>query len=273
MHKPVIVIVGAGNMGSSLILGLLKNGFASKQIWAVDTNEQNLNKLKRAHGIQIANDATLTVAFADAVILAVKPQSLKAAAQALGATLQTCAPLLLSIAAGINIKNLAAWLGHQNAIVRAMPNTPALLGCGATALFANHAVTPAQRELAELIFKSVGITAWVSEESMLDTVTALSGSGPAYFFLMMQALQKSAESLGLSPELSHQFTVQTAFGAAKMALEKNASLEHLKQQVTSPKGTTEKGLAVLNEADLFSIMHNTLVAAKTRAEELALENE
>jgi pyrroline-5-carboxylate reductase len=207
----------------------------------------------------------------DIVVLAVKPQQLQDVVKQLSMHWQAD-QLLVSIAAGIRTADLQRWLNNADAaIVRTMPNTPALVQAGATALFANQAVSAQQLELAESIMRSVGLTLWVDEESKLDAVTALSGSGPAYYFLVMEAMEKAAVELGLSPETAKLLCVQTAFGAAKMALESNDDPKLLRQNVTSPGGTTERAIHELQDGGLEALFENALIAAALRSRELATQ--
>lgn len=269
MNKPVIVVIGAGNMGGSLISGLVMNEYDPKQIWAVDTDTEKLKKLEKNFNIQTTSDIENILPKANILLLAVKPQILLEIATSFKDTINKSKPLVISIAAGITIKSLSQWLGDQVAIVRAMPNTPALIGCGVTALFSNPMATLEQCTLADEILQAVGATVWVQDEKWLDIVTALSGSGPAYFFYMMEALEKSAVELGLPQELSHTLILQTAYGSALLALESGVSLATLRQQVTSKGGTTEKALAVMDEHKLTEVFRKVINAAKTRSEELA----
>jgi pyrroline-5-carboxylate reductase len=178
-------------------------------------------------------------------------------------------PLVISIAAGIRTAALAHWLGPEIPIVRAMPNTPALFGSGATALFAMTLVNADQREMAESILRAVGLTVWVEEEAAMDAVTALSGSGPAYYFLLMELMENAAANMDMPRETARLLTLQTAFGAAKMALESGLDAATLRKQVTSPGGTTEQALRVFESRRLGRIVEEALGAAKLRSEELA----
>jgi pyrroline-5-carboxylate reductase len=268
MTTPVIAMIGAGNMGESLISGLINNGHPADKIWASDASEKKLEYLQHTFSIHTETNNASAVEVADVVVFAIKPQVFANVATDLKAVIQQHKPLIISIAAGIRIANIHHWLGDKTAIVRAMPNTAALIGCGATALFANQEVTDKQRNLAESILRTVGIVVWLTNEALLDTVTALSGSGPAYFFLMMESLQNAAEELGLAEETARLLTLQTALGAARMAIESGKSLAELRQNVTSPGGTTEKALAVLEEKNIRGIFKETLAAAKARSEEL-----
>jgi pyrroline-5-carboxylate reductase len=202
------------------------------------------------------------------LVLAVKPQVLREVAKPLATAIQRYRPLVISVAAGVREPDLRRWLGDQVAIVRSMPNTPALVKSGATALYANPHVSDQQQQLAESILRAVGLTIWVNDENLLDSVTALSGSGPAYFFLVMEALEQAGIKLGLSEEQARLLTLETAFGAAKMALESPQSPALLRNRVTSPGGTTECALKVLQEGQLETLFVNALEAACQRAREL-----
>lgn len=266
---PVIAVIGAGNMGSSLIGGLIQDGHPSQHIWASDADEEKLAYLKQRFHIHTTPHNITAAEAADVLILAIKPQYFATVAHELAKTIQTLKPLVISIAAGIRIASIEHWLGDQLPIVRTMPNTPAMIGCGATALFANAKTNEDQRNLAESILRAVGITVWLNDEQLMDAVTALSGSGPAYFFLMMEAMQEAGEVLGLPPETARLLTLQTALGSARMAMESSSSLVELRHQVTSPGGTTEKAVSVLEENNIRALFSKALGAAKLRSEELA----
>ena len=209
-------------------------------------------------------------AVADVVVLAVKPQVLKPVATALAEAVQKRRPLIISIAAGVRTPAIARWLGGEVALVRAMPNTPALVASGATALYATAAVSPAQRALAESILRAVGLTLWLEDEAQMDAVTALSGSGPAYFFLVMEALEEAAvNGLELPRDIARLLTLQTAFGAAKMALESAEDMATLRARVTSPGGTTERAVEVLENGRLRALFAAALAAARQRSIEIA----
>ena len=200
-----------------------------------------------------------------------KPQQLQDVVKELNPDWQQ-QQLMISIAAGIRIKDISRWLDKPHAsIVRAMPNTPALVEAGATALFANENVTHQQHELAESILRACGLAIWLQDEKHMDAVTALSGSGPAYFFLVMEAMEKAAVELGLPQETARLLCLETAFGAAKMALESGESASTLRKQVTSPGGTTERAIHELEDGGLHGLFENALVAAALRARELADE--
>jgi len=264
-----IAFIGGGNMARSLVGGLLDDGMPAERIWVADPNEAVLRNLHEHFAIHITTDNNEAALNAQVVILAIKPQLAKTVVRALAPAIQNGRPLVISIAAGIRETDLRSWLSGDTAIVRTMPNTPALVRSGATALFANSAVSKVQRNLAESILRAVGMTLWVDDESLMDAVTALSGSGPAYFFLIMEALENAGEHLGLPRETARLLTLQTAFGAAKMALESNDDLAELRQRVTSPGGTTEQALNVLQNHKLEAVFDEALSAAHRRSVELA----
>ncbi|VVC74755.1 Pyrroline-5-carboxylate reductase [Aquicella siphonis] len=269
MSHPIIAIIGAGNMGSSLIGGLIRNGHPADRLWATDPRSEKREELKETFAIHTTGDNAAAVQAADIVVFAVKPQIFSMVAGSLHEAVQLRKPLVLSIAAGITLSSIQHWLGGNIAIVRAMPNTPALISCGAAALYANEEVTAEQRSKAESILRSVGVAIWLSDEKQMDTVTALSGSGPAYFFLMMEALQQAAQQCGLPEETARLLTLQTALGAARMAIESGKQLDELRHNVTSPGGTTERAVTVLEENNIRDVFLKAVQAAKQRSEELA----
>lgn len=269
MTFPTIALIGAGNMGSSLIGGLIKNGHPADKIWATDPASEKRQQIEDQFHIHTSDDNAKAVRAADVVIFAIKPQLFGKIALELTPQIQQRKPLVISIAAGIQINSMENWLGKETAIVRSMPNTPALIGSGATALFANQHVSSDQHNLAESILRAVGVVVWVEKEALMDTVTALSGSGPAYYFLVMEAMQEAAEELGLPADIAKLLTQQTALGASRMAMESDHSVSELRRQVTSPGGTTEKALLSLEENNIREIFRKALQAAKLRSEELS----
>ncbi len=266
-----IGFIGGGNMASSIIGGLVASGFAADQIWASDPNTEGLAKLREVAAVHIGSDNHALISAVDIVILAVKPQIMKIVATDIAASVQDQQPLIITIAAGVTSSSLDGWLGGNTAIVRCMPNTPALVRSGATGLFANDKVSATQREQAEQILQAVGLALWVDSEAQLDAVTALSGSGPAYFFLVMEAMQAKGVDLGLSQEVANQLTLQTALGAAQMAITSDVDAAELRRRVTSPKGTTERAINILQAGGLEALFGQALDGARLRAEELALE--
>jgi pyrroline-5-carboxylate reductase len=269
MKKSTIAIIGGGNMGASLLGGLIADGYPIDHLWVSDPMQEKLTQLKQQFHVNTTTNNAEAVQAATTIIFAVKPQHLATTATDLASVVQTHKPLVISIAAGIRETSLQHWLGGNIAIVRSMPNTPALIGSGASALYANSHVSAEQRNIAESILRAVGLTVWLQDEKLMDVVTALSGSGPAYFFLVMEILQKAAEQLGLPTDIARLLTLQTAFGAARMALESEHTLSELRQHVTSPGGTTEKALNVLEDKDIRHIFTEALKAANHRSEELA----
>ncbi len=268
MSDAIICFLGCGNMGRSLIGGLAADNFPLENIHAVDTNATQLDQLRAQIPVLTSTTPEDAVPQADVVVLAVKPQIMQQVAESISGLLSTNT-VVVSIAAGINCDSLERWLGREKAIVRVMPNTPSLVGSGAAALFANKNVNEQQASHAETILRAVGITLWLQDEGQMDAVTAVSGSGPAYFFLMMEAMQDAAEALGLSSEQAHLLVLQTAYGAAKMALESNNDAATLRQQVTSPGGTTEQAIKTLQEGQYEALIAKALHAAALRSKELA----
>jgi len=273
MKQTKLTFIGGGNMATSLIGGLLADKLPANQITVADPTASTRDSLASHFGVNTEEDNVTAIANADVVVLAVKPQTLQSVAEALAPAVQKCRPLVVTIAAGIRSADLSRWLGGKTgddvAVVRAMPNTPALLQTGATGLFANAQVSETQRDLAESILRAVGLTLWVEKEDQMDALTALSGSGPAYFFRIMEAMETAGTELGLSAETAHLLTLQTALGAAKMALESSEATDILRKRVTSPGGTTEQGLRVMEEWNIDGLMAQVLTAASERSRELA----
>ncbi len=268
MKNKNIAFIGGGNMGRSLIGGLIADGYPAAKLRVADPDFHKLKRLTARFGIEVSANNRPSVSGAEVVVLAVKPQIMKTVAMELAGSIASHT-LVISIAAGVRTSALQHWLGSTTPIVRAMPNTPALVSSGATALYAADKVTPAQREVAESILRAVGLTLWVHDENLLDAVTAVSGSGPAYFFRLMEALEQAAEAQGLTPEQARILVVQTAFGAAKMALESGKDPGDLRAQVTSPGGTTERALRVLDEHGIERMIAEAVALATLRAAELA----
>lgn len=267
MHFTDIAIIGAGNMGASLLHGLLANGFPPEKITVADPSHGKLDAFAKKN-IHVTEDNHLAIQHAKVILFAIKPAMIKPVITSLREVIQKNKPLLISIAAGIREESIAEYAGNHIPIVRCMPNTPAMIGCGATALFANSHVSTEDKNLAETLLRSVGITVWIEDENLMDAVTALSGSGPAYIFLVIEALQKAGEKLGLSAETARVLTLQTAYGAARMALESEHDAATLRKQVTSPQGTTEAAIKTLEKENIIEIFEKALLAAKRRGEEL-----
>ncbi len=258
-------------MARSIVGGLIESGHPAANISAADPFPASLEQLRDLAPVTLCADNAEAAANADVVILAVKPQVMAEATNSIARAVRSRRALVISIAAGITIASIQARLGPEAAIVRCMPNTPALLGCGASALFANDRVSAQQREYAQAILTAVGTSCWVPDETSLDAVTALSGSGPAYFFLLMEAMIDSAVELGLDRDTATTLAMQTGLGAARMALESDVDLVELRRRVTSPGGTTERAIRSFEDNGLRRLVADALQAAADRAAEMARE--
>lgn len=269
MSDAKITFIGAGNMARSLIGGLVNDGYEPTSITVSCPTQSKLNDLHERFGVNIESNNVVAADNADVIVIAVKPKSVEQVILELANLINDKKPLLISIAAGVRIAKIQSWLSEQQPVVRVMPNTPALVRTGATALFANEMVSDEQRGIAESIMRSVGVALWIDTEEKLDIVTALSGSGPAYFFLIIEAMQLAAEQLGLEHETAKLLTLQTALGAARMALESNEEANVLREQVTSPGGTTQAAMTVFDNAQVKQIFYDAINAATERAAELS----
>jgi len=269
MLNKKIGFIGAGNMARSLASGLIHNGLPVTNVELADPDEAAREALNDQLKVTVFADNGDLVENADIVVFAVKPQVLKEVATAVIEPIQRRKPLIISIAAGVRSDDLERWLGGDLQVIRVMPNTAALVGSGASGLFANPRADAAARDIAETIMRAVGVVAWVKDEDQLDIVTALSGSGPAYYFLVMEAMEQAAIDAGLPADTARLLTLETAYGAAKMALEGGEEPSVLRQQVTSKGGTTERALAVMEENGLRDIYKKALLAAAERSAELA----
>lgn len=264
-----IAFIGAGNMAASLVGGMLARGFTAAQVTLADVSAERLHLLETQYGVQVTESNTDAARGADVLLLAVKPQQMAQVCRELAPVLAGRQPLVVSIAAGITIARIQEWLGKDIPVVRCMPNTPALVQCGATGLYAAPQASAAQRALAHAMLDAVGIALWLDSEEQLDAVTALSGSGPAYFFLVMEAMIAAGRALGLDEKLARQLTLQTALGAAQMAVTSDEDPAELRRRVTSPGGTTLAALNVLEAAQLRDTFLKALIAARDRSRELA----
>ena len=262
---PKIAFLGGGNMAAALIGGLLKTGWPAAQIVVAEPMAERADWLKASFNIAVQATGAELPGDADALVLAVKPQQMAAALS--GLALKPGA-LVVSIAAGVRLATLQRLLGGQVSYVRTMPNTPALLGAGITGLFAPAGTSAEARTLAEQLLAAAGACVWVDEESQLDAVTALSGSGPAYFFLLVEALRDAGTALGLKPEVAGQLAAQTCVGAARMVGESGLDASALRANVTSKGGTTEAAVNHLESAGLRAIFVEALQAADARAKAL-----
>lgn len=267
--QPTVGFIGAGNMASAIMGGMLAERFSPGQIWASAPDDRQLQGLAKRFGINTTMDNRHCAAQADVLVLAVKPQVMREACSSIHSVVQNTRPLIVSIAAGLDAATLEGWLGGELPIVRCMPNTPALVGQGASALYATAAATEAQRQLAEQIFSSVGLAVWLEQEDQMHAVTALSGSGPAYCFLFLEALENAGRDAGLDATVARQLATQTLAGAAAMARDSGDDPGTLKRNVMSPGGTTEKAIESLENAHFSRIVADAYEAARKRSAELA----
>jgi len=255
-------------MARSLAGGLINSGWAASGITVAEPQAELRDALAADLGVRVLADNAAAVAGAGVVVLAVKPQVLGEVCRQVGPAIAATRPLVVSIAAGVRTPDIARWLGGTVDLVRAMPNTPALVGSGASGLYATPGVDAARRDQAESILRAVGVTVWVDDEAQLDLVTAVSGSGPAYFFYLIEALVESATARGLPPATARLLALETALGSARLALESDESPQSLRRRVTSPGGTTEAALTVLGDGGLVRLVDDAVAAAARRAGEL-----
>ena len=260
-----ISFIGGGNMARALIGGLIAQGWQPDDIGVVELDSDKRKQLQAEYGITVSNQLP-SVAMADIVVLAVKPQQLRDIAIFLGSLLRH--QLVISIAAGIRSADLIRWLGGYDAVIRVMPNTPAQIRSGVSALFAAPGVSAEQRTQAENILSAVGTTVWLDEEAQMDAVTAVSGSGPAYVFYFIEAMQQAAQELGLSPEQARDLSLQTFLGASQLALQSTETPDVLRAQVTSKGGTTERALLSMENSGIKAAIVQALRAAADRSREM-----
>jgi len=265
-----VALIGGGNMGRGLVGGLLARGLPAGHITVADINLAGLQAIANDYGVQTTTDNNAAVAAADVVVLAVKPQQMAAVLGAMRDALAVAAPVLVSVAAGLRVADLARWSPPGIAIVRAMPNRPALISAGASGLYADATVGAAQRALAEQVLQATGVTVWVDRESDIDLVTALSGSGPAYFFLLAELMAQAAVARGLPADTARVLAAQTLAGAGQLvAAEATPDLARMRAEVTSPGGTTAAALAAFATHDLSATVAAAMEAAAHRSRELA----
>ena len=260
-----IVFLGGGNMANALIGGMVKQGFAAADIDVIDLGAEARAKLSASYGVTFHADAA-TAPVPDILVLAVKPQQMKEAVAPLVGKLGNA--LVISIAAGLDMAALSRWLGGHRTIVRCMPNTPALIGAGITGLCALPEVTAEQRAAADRVLKAVGTTVWIDDEAKIDGVTAISGSGPAYVFLFIEALQQAAAELGFTPEQGRKLAIETVQGAAALAAQSSEPASTLRERVTSKGGTTEAALKMMAERGVKEGIVAGCKAAEARGQEL-----
>lgn len=264
-----LAFIGGGNMAASLISGLVADRYDPAFILVSDPEHEKLATLSARFGVRSAANNREAAHQADVLVLAIKPQVLKQVCGELKETVQADKPLVISIAAGVREAFVREWLGGGVSVVRTMPNTPAMIQTGATVLHAGGGVSTEQHDLAESVLRAVGLTRWVDREDDMDAVTALSGSGPAYFFLVMEAMEQAGIELGLDPETARLLTIQTALGAARMAMESRDSPATLRERVTSPGGTTERALEIFDQGGLRDLFRRALGGARERSQELS----
>jgi pyrroline-5-carboxylate reductase len=265
-----ISFIGGGNMATALIAGLAGKVAQAADIHVVDPNADALERLRTQYGVTTSPDIGAGVAASDVIVLAVKPQQMRDVAVHLQSQLAN-KPLLLSIAAGIRGADLSRWLGGYGAIVRTMPNTPALIGQGITGMVAMAGVSATQKDAADSIMRAVGQTVWLDEEKLIDPVTAVSGSGPAYVFYFLEAMQQAAVEMGLSAEQGKALALATFTGAAQLAAQSDEAVDVLRQRVTSKGGTTHAAITSMEAAGVKQAIVDAMKAAAARGRELGEE--
>lgn len=264
-----LVFIGGGNMASAMIGGLLKQGWSAADIAAVDISPEARDRLSKTTGVRTSDNIAEGLAGAECIVFAVKPQQLRDTARAVAPLLN--GRLVLTIAAGIRSRDLARWLGGHERIVRAMPNTPALVLAGMSGLYARPGVGGSDRDAAQRILGAAGKTLWLESEDEIDGVTAVSGSGPAYVFYFLEALEDAARAQGFDPAAARELALQTVAGAVKLAGESSETPAVLRARVTSKGGTTERGIAVLEARSMKEIVNEAVAAAASRSRELGDE--
>ncbi|MGO1232579.1 MAG: pyrroline-5-carboxylate reductase [Marinobacter sp.] len=269
--SPTISFIGAGNMASAIIGGMLDSGFQAGDIWVSAPDDNHLQSLRKRFGISVTTDNRYCAEQADIVILAVKPQVMADVCRDIAPMVQNTRPLMVSIAAGLTSDTLDEWLGGGLPLVRVMPNTPSLVGKGAAGLFANSQVKDKQKKMVQSVFESIGSALWVEDENLLHAVTALSGSGPAYFFLMLEALESAATEAGIEADTARALAIQTMAGAAEMAGRSEHDPAQLKRNVMSPGGTTEQAIHTFEDGGLRELVKKAYGAAFERSQEMSKE--
>ena len=272
-RPPEIAFIGGGNMARSLVGGLVARGTAASGIRVAEPVDAVRDALAADFGVRTFASADAAATDAGVWVLAVKPQVMRTVCAELQAIAQAQRPLVVSIAAGITATQLDRWLGGGLSVVRAMPNTPALLGAGVTGLFANERVDAAQRERADALLGAVGPTVWIDDEALMDAVTAVSGSGPAYVFLLAEAMQRAGEAQGLDARAARALVQQTLLGASRMLVEQDEPAEVLRARVTSPGGTTQAAIETFEAGGLRALVERAIDAATRRGRELSAAND
>lgn len=270
---PPVAFIGGGNMARALIGGMVRGGAPAQTIHVSEPYAPNREGLASEFGVATTEDNAVAASKAAVWVLATKPQVLRGVCEALAPLARAQRPLVVSIAAGITSAQLDRWLGGGIAVVRTMPNTPALLGAGVTGLYATAATSDAQRALANQLLKPAGETVWINDETLMDAVTAASGSGPAYVFLLAEALQAAAEAEGLPADAARTLVVETLAGAARMLKESGETATTLRQRVTSPNGTTQAALDAFAAGGFTPLVAAAVHAARIRGAELSAAND
>jgi len=270
VNKRNLAFVGAGNMASSIIGGLIATGTPADDISVYDPNAVQLKRIASTYQVHAAESNASASKSATTIVLAVKPDVVQNVCREIASAISHN-PLIVSIAAGVRVKDILRWLSADTAIVRCMPNTPALLNLGANALFANEHCNAQHRDLAQALIGATGITQWVDNEDQIDTVTALSGSGPAYFFLLNECMTQAAVDMGLSAEVAQNLAIETAYGAASMARAQENTPAQLRDNVTSKGGTTAAALSTFKQSGFANAVANAMTAARDRATALGDE--
>jgi pyrroline-5-carboxylate reductase len=269
MIQKTIAFIGGGNIATSIVAGLVADAYDPQGLIVSDPDRNKLDTLAIGFGVRTTQDNIEAARSADLAVLCVKPQMASQVCRELAPILKQHSPLFVSVMAGIRERSLQEWLGSPVPLVRAMPNTPAMIQSGAIVLHATPEATASHRNQAETVLRAGGLTRWVEEEEQMDAVTALSGSGPAYFFLLMEILEQVGADLGLDAENARLLTIQTALGAARMAMESEDSPRELRERVTSPGGTTERALDILESGGIRALVARAVNAARERSQELS----
>lgn len=268
MSQPKIAFIGAGNMAKAIVIGLLNKDYSSDVLFVANRSAEKLSDFNT----HTSTDNLAMATQADIIVLAVKPLQIADVCQQLQTVCKTNQPIIVSVAAGVTVSRIAQHLEYAGPIIRAMPNTPAAIGYGATGLFANTATTTEQQTLVENIFNAVGTTAWVSNENLINAIGAISGSGPAYYFLMMEAMQAAAEKIGLNKNTAAALITQTVIGAGELAKQEQHQFTKLREAVTSPKGSTLEAINTFQQGNFSQLVNDAIEAALKRSEEMAKEN-
>ncbi|WP_255874857.1 pyrroline-5-carboxylate reductase [Microbulbifer elongatus] len=269
--QKMVFIGGAGNMAGAVIGGMVASGYPADNIVATGRDEQKLKDFCKRTGVHGSTDNLAAIEEADVVVLSVKPQGMKAMCESLAEKVSARKPLVITLAAGIPLAAYQRWLGAGVPIVRAMPNTPALVGTGVTGLYAGDGVTDEHKSVATQMADAVGIALWVEQESGIDQVIAVSGSGPAYYFQFMESMIDAAEKAGMDRADAERLTLQTALGAAKLAVAADVDVAQLKRNVMSPNGTTERAIKRFQEGGLPQLVEQAMGDCAARAAEMANE--